>query len=382
MARRDKGVPAGLSGKTVLVARLSALGDIALSLPLLYRVCRNFDDIRFLFLTKPRMDGLFVNAPSNLTVLAVDFTEYHGAAGIWRLVSRLCGEYRVDLFVDLHDVLRTKLLRCFLKLRGVRCAHIDKGRAEKRALTRRHDKRLGQLKTSVRRYLETFCRAGLSLSVDIAREIVSPSSPPCTAYAPSEGPEEAFAAVSQPKAAGEYWLAVAPFAAHEGKMYPLQLMDKVVKLFAARRNVRIFLFGFGEKEKEEIEILRKGCVDNTVNMARACLGLGAELALLSHCDAMLSMDSANMHLASLVGLRAISIWGATHPDAGFYGAGQDPADAVQTELPCRPCSIFGSEPCRRGDYACLTQITPEKIVSAISRDYHGNKNKNKFIMTP
>lgn len=355
-----------MSGKTVLVARLSALGDIAISLPLLYRVCRIYGDTRFIFLTKPRMEGLFVNAPSNLTVFTADFSEYQGIAGLWRLAMRLRGEYGVDLLVDLHDVLRTKLLRWFLRLRGVRYAHIDKGRAEKRALTRRRGKRLQQLKTSAERYLETFCRAGIRIPDNEIREIVSPASPPCTVYAPGEGPEDAFAAVSSPKAEGEYWLAVAPFAAHDGKMYPLQLMDKVVKLFAARRDVRIFLFGFGEKEEGAIDILREGCVDKTVNMARSRLGLSAELALLSHCDAMLSMDSANMHLASLVGLRTVSVWGATHPFAGFYGAGQDPADAVQINLPCRPCSIFGNKPCLRHDYACLTQLSPKKIVSALS----------------
>ncbi len=354
-----------MSGKTVLVARLSALGDIAISLPLLYRVCRIYGDTRFIFLTKPRMEGLFVNAPSNLTVFTADFSEYQGIAGLWRLAMRLRGEYGVDLLVDLHDVLRTKLLRWFLRLRGVRYAHIDKGRAEKRALTRRRGKRLQQLKTSAERYLETFCRAGIRIPDNEIREIVSPASPPCTVYAPGEGPEDAFAAVSSPKAEGEYWLAVAPFAAHDGKMYPLQLMDKVVKLFAARRDVRIFLFGFGEKEEGAIDILREGCVDKTVNMARSRLGLSAELALLSHCDAMLSMDSANMHLASLVGLRTVSVWGATHPFAGFYGAGQDPADAVQINLPCRPCSIFGNKPCLRHDYACLTQLSPKKIVSAL-----------------
>ncbi len=361
MARRDNAV----SGKTVLVARLSALGDIAISLPLLYRVCRIYGDTRFIFLTKPRMEGLFVNAPSNLTVFTADFSEYQGIAGLWRLAMRLRGEYGVDLLVDLHDVLRTKLLRWFLRLRGVRYAHIDKGRAEKRALTRRRGKRLQQLKTSAERYLETFCRAGIRIPDNEIREIVSPASPPCTVYAPGEGPEDAFAAVSSPKAEGEYWRAVAPFAAHDGKMYPLQLMDKVVKLFAARRDVRIFLFGFGEKEEGAIDILREGCVDKTVNMARSRLGLSAELALLSHCDAMLSMDSANMHLASLVGLRTVSVWGATHPFAGFYGAGQDPADAVQINLPCRPCSIFGNKPCLRHDYACLTQLSPKKIVSAL-----------------
>ncbi len=365
MARRDDTIPgASMSRKTVLVARLSALGDVAISIPLIHEVCRTCSDTRFIFLTKPGMTGLFVNAPVNLSVLPVDFSQYRGAAGLWRLASRLCKEYGISIFVDLHDVVRTKLLRIFLGLRGVRCVSIDKGRAEKRALTRQRRKRLVQLKTSAIRYLETFGRAGILLPADAAKKIASPSAPPGTVYAPGAGPAEAFSTVSPPKTAGEYWLAVAPFAAHKGKIYPPGLMREVIMHFAAQKGVRIFLFGFGKNEENEIDRLCAGCAD-TVNMARARLGIGAELALLSHCDAMLSMDSANMHLASLAGLRAVTVWGATHPCAGFYGAGQNPADAIQLDMDCRPCSIFGNRPCRIGGYPCLTQIPAASINSKL-----------------
>lgn len=114
MARRDDAIPGtAMSRKTVLVARLSALGDVAISIPLIHEVCRACSDIRFIFLTKPGMTGLFVNAPVNLSVLPVDFSQYRGAAGLWRLASRLRKEYGISIFVDLHDVLRTKLLRIF-----------------------------------------------------------------------------------------------------------------------------------------------------------------------------------------------------------------------------------------------------------------------------
>jgi ADP-heptose:LPS heptosyltransferase len=86
---------------------------------------------------------------------------------------------------------------------------------------------------------------------------------------------------------------------------------------------------------------------------------------MNQMDLMVSMDSANMHLASLVNTPVISIWGATHPYAGFYGFNQDESNAIQIDLPCRPCSIFGNKPCCRGDYACLRQITPEMIVKKV-----------------
>jgi ADP-heptose:LPS heptosyltransferase len=91
-----------------------------------------------------------------------------------------------------------------------------------------------------------------------------------------------------------------------------------------------------------------------------------ELILMSHLDVMLSMDSANMHLASLTGIPVISVWGATHPYAGFMGWGQKAENAIQTTLECRPCSIFGQKSCHRGDYACLYQIKPEIIIDKLN----------------
>ena len=93
--------------------------------------------------------------------------------------------------------------------------------------------------------------------------------------------------------------------------------------------------------------------------------MSQELALMSHLDVMLAMDSGNMHLASLTGVPVVSIWGATHPYAGFMGWGQSEANAIQLSLPCRPCSIFGNKPCLRGDYACLNQITPRQIIQKV-----------------
>ncbi len=79
---------------------------------------------------------------------------------------------------------------------------------------------------------------------------------------------------------------------------------------------------------------------------------------------MLTMDSGNMHLASLVGTRVVSIWGATHPFAGFLGFGQSEDDCIQRDLPCRPCSIYGNKACKFGDYRCM-DIAPEEIVGKL-----------------
>ena len=146
-------------GRTALVMRFSALGDIAMSIPALYDACRSCPGTRFVYLTRKHPACLFINAPANLTVVGVDLRRYKGFGGMWRLFSEIRGEYGIDTVVDLHDVLRTKTLRWLFRLAGARVAHIRKGRAEKRRLTRRRDKILLQLEPTAERYADTFRRA-------------------------------------------------------------------------------------------------------------------------------------------------------------------------------------------------------------------------------
>jgi len=80
-----------------------------------------------------------------------------------------------------------------------------------------------------------------------------------------------------------------------------------------------------------------------------------------------SMDSSNMHMASLVGTPVVSIWGATHPYAGFMGYGQSITNGVQTDLECRPCSVFGDKPCWRKDLACMNNIDIDEVLMKVSQ---------------
>ncbi|MDE5874044.1 MAG: glycosyltransferase family 9 protein, partial [Muribaculaceae bacterium] len=295
-----------------------------------------------------------IDPPANLKVAPVDTSAYKGIGGMRRLFRELREEYGFDTFIDLHDVLRTKLLRWIAVLNGVKVSVFRKGRREKKALTGGKDKILLPLMHTTRRYAEAFHKAGIKTGEDFRIDVFA-NEPSLTSL---------YAEATPPKGVEEWWLAVAPFAAHKGKIYPLESIGKIIDHYAAQKNVKIFIFGAGEEENAKIEQLAAGR-SNVVNMARKRLGLMKEAALMHDCDVMLAMDSANMHIASLVGLRTVSVWGATHPYCGFYGIGQDPADAVQLDMTCRPCSVFGNKPCRRGDYHCLNGINPQLIISRI-----------------
>lgn len=352
-----QGNPRGVS--TVLMARFSALGDVAMTVPVIYSACRCWPDVRFVMVTRPSMTGIFVNAPANLTVVGADVKgEYEGVGGLRRLALKLKADYSPDVFVDLHNVLRTRILGGFLRLKGVPAEHLVKPRAMRKALTRRRNKIMLPLTGQRERYREVFFKAGLPVEPVFnglygGRE---------------QAPAELYSAICSPKPKGEEWVGIAPFAAHRGKIYPPEMMEQVLARLQAEssagRSLRVFLFGGGG---DEADILDGWAARYPVatSLAGKKYGFPAELALLNHLDALLSMDSANMHLGAIAGPPTLSIWGATHPYCGFKGWRQSDEATIQVPLECRPCSVFGDKPCFRGDYLCLRAIKPEAVVNRI-----------------
>lgn len=338
----------------LLVLRLSALGDVAMTVPVVTSLARQYPDLEIMVLSRPFMQSLYAQAPANVRFRGVDVKRYKGVAGLFRLFRELKRVGGYEAVADLHDVLRTKILRFFFRLSGARVACIDKGRREKRALTAPRHKRLVQLSTSFARYEAVFARLGFPVKSRF-RSI----------YGEGWGDRSLFQAVTGP-ADGKRWIGIAPFAAHAGKILPDSTLALLIEEASKRPDWRIFLFGGGEAEREKLERWSEHRA-NVLSLAGK-LKLDGELALMSHLDVMVSMDSANMHLASLVGTPVVSVWGATHPYAGFMGWGQDAGNAVQvTDLPCRPCSIFGNKPCLRGDYACLARVTAGQIMEKIEK---------------
>lgn len=359
MAKNNRAASGDSNGtRTVIAVRFSALGDVAMTIPVLYSACMCHPATQFVMVTRKAFTGIFVNKPANLTVVGVDLADkrYNGPLGMRRLIADLADKYRPGTFVDLHDVLRTKLMRLFCRLRGIRVASIDKGRAAKRALTRQSGKKMQPLASSTERYLDTFARAGIAVDLRF-QSIFGPGrkGDPAlySAVAPAERPS------------GEKWVGIAPFAAHEGKIYPPEKMEQVVDMLSNRGDTRIFIFGGGGREKEIAEAWESKYPAVT-SLCGKRLGFGVELSLLSHLDAVVTMDSGNMHLASVAGATTVSVWGATHPYCGFTGWRQSPDTMVQTQLPCRPCSVFGNRPCLRGDLACLNTIAPSQIYAKVA----------------
>lgn len=322
--------------KRLLIIRFSALGDVAMLVPIVKQLAHAYPSWHITMLSRQQTAPLFNDMPNNVHFVGADLKGKHkGVQGLNLLLQDIHYQ-QFDAIADMHNVLRSKWLCWRMRLIGKRVATLRKGRWQKWLLT--HTAYNKPLLPTIQRYMRVLQQLGFSFS-------------------------HAYSSPSQPLRRG---YGIAPFAAHQGKIYPLDKMEVVVRELA-KSGEPIYLFGAGKKEKETLDAWDEK-YDNVYSLVGK-YSMDEEIAFMRTLRLMLTMDSANMHLASIAGTRVLSIWGATHPNAGFLGHGQDECDCIQrNDLPCRPCSIYGKRTCRWGDYRCL-DIAPHEIVEKLITTY-------------
>ena len=321
-----------------------------MTVPVIQSVAESYPDIRFTVLSNVRFAPFFEHMPGNVSFWGVDLKkDYHGFGAMFKLFRQLRKRH-FDAVADLHGVLRTTALSFFYRLCFVKVRKIDKDRRSRKRITRQKNKDLTPRLTSFDRYRIVLEKLGFRFELKF-RSIFG------------EGRGD-LSSISYIGAKDCPWIGIAPFAAHKGKIYPLYLMEEVVAQLDSAGVCRQFVFAYGRELTQVKEWADKY---RSVEMIDTRLGMAGELILMSHMDVMLAMDSSNMHLASLTGTPVVSVWGATHPAAGFMGWGQNPDDCIQLDLPCRPCSIYGKKECIYGDFRCLTGIDPDIVFAKVKK---------------
>ncbi|MEY2671026.1 MAG: ADP-heptose--LPS heptosyltransferase 2, partial [Bacteroidota bacterium] len=309
--------------------RLSAMGDVAMTVPVVRALTNQYPELKITVISRPFFQPFFNGIP-NLHFFPFDEKERHkGIVGLWRLFQDL-KPLHIDAFADLHNVLRSKVMRTLFALSGKKAAFVDKGRVEKKALTHAENKIFQPLTTMFERH--QLVLKSLGFPIDLSRP---------------QFPEKAK--ISQPELAtivsqSNTIIGIAPFAQYDSKVYPLDLMQEVIDALASHKNSTIFLFGGGQKEKEQLQSL-VGNKTNVLNMAGK-IPFQEELNLISNLDVMLSMDSGNGHIAAMLGIPVVTLWGATHPFAGFLPFNQSLDNALvsdRNQYPNLPTSVYGNK---------------------------------------
>jgi ADP-heptose:LPS heptosyltransferase len=329
--------------------RLSAMGDVAMTVPVLRAFVKQHPEVKLTVISRPFFKPFFAGIP-NVGFFAFDEKERHkGFFGLLKLHSDL-KRLRIDAFADLHNVLRSKVVRGLFALSGKKVAAVDKGRDQKKALTRSENKIFKPLASMFERHAKVFEELGFPI------DLSNPEFPEPQLL------DQQIREITANK--DGFWIGIAPFAQYDSKVYPQDLMQKVIDDLAQNPNYRLFLFG-SRNEISVLEAFADG-KDNVIGMAGQ-IEFEQELQLISNLDVMLSMDSGNAHIAAMLGVKTVTLWGATHPFTGFSPFGQPIENAIvsdRNQYPQLPTSVYGNKKVEGYENAMRT-IKPGTVVSKI-----------------
>ena len=333
----------------LLVIRSSAMGDVAMVVPVLKAFFRLYPDVKITVLTKAAYATFFVQLP-NVEVKTIKVNGSHkGLLGLRRLYKEL-KKIDIDAVADLHNVLRTNILKKFFSLAKIPFEQINKGREEKKALTSFKNKVFKPLKTSHERYADVFRILGYDIKLRVEDVLEKEKIDNITRDLIGYNTQK--------------WIGIAPFAQHEGKIYPLERSLQVIEELD-KKDYRVLLFGGGKKE----EVLLKNIAQKYKNVSCVAgqLNMRQELDLISNLDVMVSMDSGNGHMAAMYGIPVVTIWGVTHPYAGFAPFGQPESNNILPDLDTYnliPTSIYGNK-FPDGYENATKSILPETIIDKV-----------------
>jgi ADP-heptose:LPS heptosyltransferase len=330
----------------VLVIRFSSIGDVALTLPAVKGTLKANKDLTITFLSKSFFEPLFQNT-YRLQFEGVDLTQYNGLFGLIRLCKFIEHKYpKFDAVIDLHDSLRSKIIRTYFFLRKAKISVIDKGRKQKKRLIRKEKKELKPLLHHTQRYANTFnsLRIDSPLETDFSKLII-----------PSENgmvESEKFLSTVE----GKKLIGIAPFTTSPLKEWPFRkILDLASALLESDIAIRVLIFG-GKSDLPKIQSLLQVDKNRILSAIGLEGGLATELAVIKKLDLMICMDSGNMHLATMLGTPVKVIFGPTHPFLGFSPYLLENAVIQDNKLPCRPCTVFGNTTCWRNDHACMENL--------------------------
>lgn len=313
----------------IVIFRLSAMGDVAMTVPVIRALVEQHPNLRVTVVSRPFFKPFFKGI-DRVDFFPVDVKKKHkGFLGLIRLYQDI-KKLNPDYFADFHNVLRAQIVRRLFCFSGVPTASLDKGRDEKKALIRTENKVFKPVQSMFENHVQTLSKLGFTVAI---KQPSFPAIPPLANELSEYKKEE-----------DKTWIGIAPFAQYDSKVYPLDLMQKVVDELAEDENHLIFLFGGGEKEIALLNQLKRDNY-NVIVMAGK-VKLEVEMNLIQHLDVMLSMDSGNAHIAAMLGVKVVTLWGATHPFAGFAPFNQ-PMDycltADREKYPLLPTSVYGNK---------------------------------------
>ena len=343
----------------VLITCFSSISNVAAIVPQLYGLTCDYPEHEFVVLSRSFLRPLF-DKLNNVTFVGGDIRGAHKTPiGVFRLFKELKA-LRPDVVLDMQRSWRTKMIARLFMLSGTKTLAIGFASGEQKKLIKKGAKKYHPIPTIFDRQARLYAKIRLKVN-DSFEKLYEPSADQVAKITELYGEKQGR------------WIGIAPFSIARGKTLPFRKMKNIIAHFDKKPDTKIFLFGAGEMENELLSDWQS--LYENVYAVHTSLQLDDELALMNQLDLMVSMDSANMHLASLMAVPVVSVWGATHQYSGFLGWKQSAENCVGVDFSCRPCTAHSDKKCKYGDYRCLESLHSSKIIEVIEKNLERQNNK-------
>lgn len=330
----------------ILIIRLSSIGDIILTTPLLRSVRKTYPNATITYITKKQYAGLLADSPYINELIAFDKSE--GFRGLRKIRHKLRDQH-FDAYLDIHKNWRSRFLRLGL---GAKMITTYPKYIIRRALLIRFKINLYKhVRPVYLRYFEAARKLGVHYD--------------------GLGSEIHFPAAATEKVTGMLTthgfgfktplVVICPGATYFNKKWLAEGFIATAKQLMSERSAFIIIHG-GRDDKELCDSIAAGIGKGSCSLAGS-LSLPESAALLKLSTLVIANDSGLLHLAQSQKVPVVGIYGPTTRELGFFPIEQN-STVVETTLPCRPCTPKGLNYCPKVHFRCMKDITPEMVIAA------------------
>ncbi|MGA9364296.1 MAG: lipopolysaccharide heptosyltransferase II [Bacteroidota bacterium] len=158
-------------------------------------------------------------------------------------------------------------------------------------------------------------------------------------------------------------IGIAPGSVWQTKRWPKESFAEITKTLSLEGFSSVLI---GGKEDEQLcREIKGGIASDRVAISAGRLSVIQSAELIRRCRALVSNDSAPMHLAVAMRTPVLAIFGSTVPEFGFSPFGNHSAILEAKGLPCRPCSVHGSQRCPIKTFDCMVNISASAVFNKV-----------------
>lgn len=329
----------------ILLIRLSSIGDIVLTTPLVRLLRKRFPDCEIDYLTKSRFKELICHHPELSRVL--EFPD-HGRSADLAHMRKMIRDRRYDLILDLHKNLRSLFLTALQNNGTIR--RLKKYGFRRFLLVKTGINLYGHIVPVYKRYLDVAGQLGIE-NDQLGTEL----------YLPDETVVNVREQILHEGSEQQKIIALAPGAGFATKRWPVERFRALAGQILAH-GYRCCVVG----DQNDRELARQICDGNP-----GCIDLTGKLSLLETAavlalsEKVVCNDSGVMHIAEAVGTPVVAMFGSTVRELGFFPLRPQSRVIENRDIRCRPCSHVGRHHCPRGHFDCMRTLATERIASAL-----------------